>query len=255
MSPLVVHSGSAALKLSNHQHALTPSSGFIGGPFLSNSGYTHYDPRTGMTYHVQPGQYVTLQDGTVIYGGPLVGTSANPTAPPALDLPTEKREMPVVGYRGWKWATKFRLGLGTRGHLASHAMGPGWRHATETAACASGMPHLSPDPGCGCGLYVIANLDELDTHITIDDSMVVGAVLGWGRVVQHGREGWRAQYARILALLDCKFSDAQLKNTRDAAKEYNVAVMERDGLERYVREWGDPFAEPVTPALTEGRST
>lgn len=167
-----------------------------------------------------------------------------------LNLPIEKREMPVVGYRGWKWQTEFRLGIGTRGHLASHAMGPGWRQATETASCQAGQPHLAPDPNCGCGLYVIADLDELETHVTVETNMVVGAVVGWGKVVQHGREGWRAQYARILALLDCKYSEAQLENTRQAAKEYKVPLLERDGLERYVKEWGDPFAEPVTPPVT-----
>jgi len=73
-----------------------------------------------------------------------------------------------------------------------------------------------------------------------------------GKVVQHGTEGWRAQYARILTLLDCKFSDAQLEATRGAAKEYNVPVMERDGMERYVREWGDPFAN--VPLLEAAKS-
>jgi hypothetical protein len=218
----------------------------VNQPFLSGAGQFYTDPTTGQQYWVQGNQAFPI----AAQGLPALPGSGPP------ELPTEKRDMPVVGYRGWKWETKFRLGLGTRGHLASHAMGPGWNGTTETAACLNerrfSHPGPAPDPNCGCGLYVIANLDELDAHITVNDTMIVGAVLGWGRVVQHGREGWRAQFARILALLDCKFSEAQLKNTREAAKEYKVPLLQRDGLERYVAEWGDPFAEPkaeepVTP--------
>lgn len=258
MSPLIVHSGVAAINLagpySTHSHSLfIPPQGAGSG---SGQGVYVIDPATGQTIFVAAGTFYTLSNGTVVSGGS--NPYANPTRSlPAKELPTEKREMPVVGYRAWNWTQKFKLGYGIKGRLFSTAFQTDWKGGQETAFCmgGSGHPGPAPDPNCACGLYVLANMDELDDHVSINDSLVVGAVVGWGKVIQHGREGWRAQYARILALLDCKFSDAQLKNTREAAKEYKVPVMERDGLERYVREWGDPFAEPVTPALTEGRST
>jgi hypothetical protein len=78
--------------------------------------------------------------------------------------------------------------------------------------------------------------------VGINDGIIVGAVQGWGLVVQHGNEGWRAQYARVLALLDCKYSKSQLKNTQQAAEVYGVEVKSRNALEAIVREWGDPFA-------------
>jgi hypothetical protein len=179
----------------------------------------------------------------------ISGITIGPNMPPVPllnpePLPVEKREMPVVGYRGWKWESKFRLGVGIKGLLASWAMGRGWVSTTEEAECSYGQ-HKAPDQNCGCGLYVVADLDQLESHIQFSDQMVVGAVVGWGKVVQHGREGWRAEHCRILGLLDCKYSEAQLKNTRQAAKEYSLPIFDRVGLERYVKEWGDPFAEPV----------
>jgi hypothetical protein len=88
---------------------------------------------------------------------------------------------------------------------------------------------------------VLATLDEIENHNVIAAWLVVGAVMGWGKVIQHGTEGWRTEHARIVGLLDCKFSTAQSKNTQVAAKEYGLEIYERSALEQYVREWGDPF--------------
>lgn len=231
---------------SQHTHGLTnyATTASIGFPYgsgpygTSGGGYMYTDPATGTVSYVAPGTFATLPNGAVISGGPW--TTSAPQLPP-VELPVEPRSMPVIGYRGWNWASKFRLGVGQRGALHSAIMSNTWKQGRSSAICMSSGNHIAPDPNCGCGLYVVADLDELDGHVTIADNLVVGAVVGWGRVVQHGREGWRAQHCRILALLDCKYSDAQLKTTREAAKEYKLPVLERDGLEKYVREWGDPF--------------
>lgn len=72
---------------------------------------------------------------------------------------------------------------------------------------------------------------------------LVGAVMGWGRVIQHGSAGWRAEKARIVALLDCKAGAEQLEITKRAAAEYGVPVLGRDDLERYVTEFGERLPE------------
>ena len=89
---------------------------------------------------------------------------------------------------------------------------------------------------------MLGNLDEVESHQAIGDGITVGAVMGWGKVVQHGKEGWRAEYAKIIALLDCKYSKGQLRNTQQAAAAYGVEVKSRDALEAMVSEFGDPFA-------------
>ena len=85
-----------------------------------------------------------------------------------------------------------------------------------------------------------------DSTGAVQAHRVVGAVMGWGRVVQHGAVGWRAQKARVVALLDCKWSDEHLALTHQVAEAYGVPVLERDPLELYVKEFGERF-----PALTE----
>lgn len=203
--------------------ALIGTAQFNAGGFGAPTYYQTYDPVT-MQYTI---------------------TTTAPNAMSLSNLPVEPRAMPVIGYRAWNWTDKFVLGVGRRGHLHGTGMPAPWKGDRLTATCLAGMAHFAPEPNCGCGIYVMGDMDELDSHVALNDQVIVGAAMGWGRVVQHGREGWRAQHCRVLALLDCKLSEAQLKLTRTVAKELGVPVLERAGIERYVREWGDPFADPV----------
>lgn len=167
-------------------------------------------------------------------------------------LPVEKREMPVIGYRSWKFKPVFRLGFGRHSQLmALNEPYGSWSKGVNHAACKAGGGHRAGDQFCGCGFYVVSDLDAAE-HWSggITDETVVGAVMGWGQVVQHGAEGWRAEYAKIIGLLECKFSRRQDINTQAAAKSYGLEIYSRNALEAYVKEWGDPFAGPVTPPVT-----
>lgn len=169
--------------------------------------------------------------------GPVVPVTPTP------DLPVEQREMPVIGYRAWHLVEKFKIGVGRRPKLQSTGMDYSWKRGLNTAKCGDGTKHQAPDQRCGCGLYVLASLNELEDHVEMGKNVIVGAVVGWGRVVQHGTEGWRAQYAKVLAFLDSKYSEGNLERTRRVAEVYKVPVFEKRGLERYVAEWGEPFKE------------
>lgn len=166
-------------------------------------------------------------------------TLAQAPAPAEPDLPVETREMPVIGYRAWLLEEKFRIGVGRRLKLKSTNMEYNWKPGTNTAKC-SLTKHQVPAQRCHCGLYVLASLKEIENHVTIGKNVVVGAVIGWGRVVQHGTEGWRAEHAKILALLDCKFSERQLENTRTIAAAYGLEIKSRSQIQALVREHGDP---------------
>jgi hypothetical protein len=192
--------------------------------------------------------YYTTNWMSQLLGGYVV-TAPDPNAAsflPPPELPSEKREMPVIGYRAWGFSSKFRVGVGRDVALKSTGVNyhwlPGDNHALCTGATSGPGGHRAPDQRCHCGFYVLASLDEVEGHQQVGDGIVVGAVMGWGKVVQHGTEGWRAEYAKIIALLDCKYSKGQLRNTQQAAAAYGVEVKSRDALEAMVGEFGDPFA-------------
>src|SRR2546428_11262463 len=64
-----------------------------------------------------------------------------------------------------------------------------------------GQPgHRAPATNCSCGLYAVHDLDRLSGFTNLDpDNFVLAGVAGTGIVRVH-TEGWRAQFARIVAL-------------------------------------------------------
>lgn len=250
---LIVHSGTAAIDLS------PPNTGKservwdgMTVPNIASLADTQKDwvYENGLLKPPPPQQVVSFPG--FFNPHPLVASTASfgwgyqtfiaprPYVPPA-PLPVEKREMPVVGFRAWGCSQSFKLGWGRKSRLKSTGVAGEWSAGVNTAKCIHNS-HVAPDEHCACGFYVLTDLDEVDKHVGMNDGVVVGAVMGWGRVIQHGTEGWRTQYARIVGLLDAKFSKQQDKVTREVAQQYDLEVYSRDALETYVREWGDPLA-------------
>lgn len=158
----------------------------------------------------------------------------------------------IRGYRWWR--------LGSDGTLMSPWRGPiGWSPGPNVASCLarrgmlgwkmSRMPHPSgcPAPDCECGFYALHGLPEinegLDKSIWEIDAatsggrhgLVLGVVEGFGRVLI-GTAGWRARFARVLALFAGpagSHRSAELQMTADA---YGVPVY-RD-LTALASEWG-----------------
>lgn len=139
----------------------------------------------------------------------------------------------VLGFRGWHAAPS--------GLLLSSGVSDGWLPGVNEAACGRGL-HPAPQKGCGCGLYSHYTLEHLSRSVNWQnqDGIVVGAVGGWGRVILHP-DGWRAQYAQVLAL----FRQGPAAALDRAAKLYNVPIvagpLELDRL--------DLEAEPVQEAM------
>ena len=47
------------------------------------------------------------------------------------------------------------------------------------------------DEKCSCGFYVLSSMDAAATWAQgMADNIIVGAVMGWGRVVQHGEDNF-----------------------------------------------------------------
>jgi hypothetical protein len=180
----------------------------------------------------------------------------------------EKRLTPVVGFRSWNAISTHKLGVGPSWVLLSLNHGIHLKLGRNEAGCAARNflsypgqdrlgPHTSPDATCSCGFYVMNDIDAVPfgqggaQSLTIHPAgnattrpavMVAGAVVGWGRVVQHADEGWRAQYIQLIALLDCKVSDDHLRTTNEIAEAYGVPVVERKALELMAKEYGESLA-------------
>lgn len=159
--------------------------------------------------------------------------------PPQLQLPSGRREQPVVGYRAWIPSHRQRLGMEREITMCATAANYVWKLGRNQASCTAHQAsedHQAPEPWCSCGFWVLSTLDQLEDHLTVMPHMVVGAVMGWGKVVQHGEVGWRAQYAKPLALLDLKMGRKNRGLAQEVAKAYRLPIFERSALEMVVGE-------------------
>lgn len=66
---------------------------------------------------------------------------------------------------------------------------------------------------------------------------ILGAVVGWGRMVMH-TDGWRAQYARPVALA---YDDWTPKMVEKLADLYGIPLVAREKLEQVAQEYGEKY--------------
>jgi hypothetical protein len=126
---------------------------------------------------------------------------------PELVGPDETQTRPILGFRinrvqlVRRWWGKPSVVLRSMG-----PSGYSWEAGRNEAVCLrSGrtMPaqprHCAHATNCSCGLYAIHDIDRLSGFSNLDpDSLVLAGVAGTGIVRVH-TEGWRAQFARIVA--------------------------------------------------------
>lgn len=198
----------------------------------------------------QPNDTISLNPYLTSFPFPSLNFSlyglTNRTSSPSVDLPVERREMPVIGYRAW-YMSKSKGKIRLRGLNNNAWEAEGVTEARCTIAnpylelSGTQPPHVSPDQNCECGLYVLSNLKDAPHWLGRSDwsvDVAIGAVLGWGQVIQHGVEGWRAQYARPLAFLNTATFGPQPKLDK-LADQIGVPILPREGLEIYVKEFGE----------------
>ena len=104
--------------------------------------------------------------------------------------------------------------------------------------------HTVPTASCQCGLHAFSTPSEAIRHAgrmvapacagCEHAQPVAGAVVGWGRVIQHGRQGWRAESARPVALLE---TGQPLVN--EAAACYGLPLVSMRGLCLLPLEYGE----------------
>jgi len=109
----------------------------------------------------------------------------------------------------------------------------------RVAKCFALRGHDAPHRDCNCGFaayYALPDEPELPAP-----EAVWGAICAWGHVVEH-QTGFRAQYARPIALLDLRSpGDYREKGKRleNAAAAYAIPLLARDELVAYARWHGE----------------
>ena len=149
--------------------------------------------------------------------------------------------VPLVGYREWSIRTE---PIGRPPRLLSLFHPTMWPHDQPfSAVCLRPMtwPERStapihtvvPDESCRCGIYAFRR-PEFESLNGAAGPKVRGIVFGWGRYVL-GTLGWRAQFARLVALLAL---DEDPELVGDLAERYHVEVIPH--LERIAFLAGQP---------------
>lgn len=100
-----------------------------------------------------------------------------------------------------------------------------------------------PARSCTCGLHAYSHLRSAVRHED-NHRFLVGAVLGWGRIVPYHSEGWRAQVAQPIALMrPSQPSYSRNRQAQSAAETYGIPLIAREALEPYALEFGERLPE------------
>lgn len=100
----------------------------------------------------------------------------------------------------------------------------------------AGTPIDHPMATCRCGYHAQWRPSWLRVqgHLFVKDAThILGAIKAWGRIVEHGDEGFRAEKAQVLALLDNCDEASKL------AEVYGVPCLGHRQLVRYAGEFGE----------------
>lgn len=208
-------------------------------------------PNGGLFPNPNQWQYLTLtarKSVSYLPWNPSWFQIAESPSPSQPEPDARLRMMPVIGYRGWRVIRASKRGSDGRyregNEIALQSLNGGeWARTEVTHAKCISYSHGAPNYHCECGLYVLSSLADAPKWYggTWPDGVLVGAVIGWGNVIQHGDEGWRAEHARPIAFLDTSlFKDEPLVEA--AAQQYGVPVLPRKSLQLLAKEYGEAFA-------------
>lgn len=156
----------------------------------------------------------------------------------------------VIGYRQWRLADWV---------LGPISIGDPWRPGVNRAACKQygepcdnpkcemckhlrGESHKAPAEECDCGLYALH-----EPPVSYGDEYVVGAVAAWGDLRVH-HDGFRAEYAQIVALVACEPHTTDLSAV---ASTYGVPVVPRDLLKLEAERHGRSLPVDIRPPKPE----
>ena len=240
------------------EHEVSYGSGTMGGTLKCGCGgwiqWVVYSQPTFST----PGL------GQLIFNGPpsqfAVGAGANkwPRLTPAPELPTMKSDLPIIGFRSWQ-LYKDRLYSNNR-QFGYWKQGVNEAKHRPTSKVPFDAIHKAPHPWCDCGIYVLATIERLgngpwglyDGTQPVDNQvpLITGAVMGWGKVIAHEPEGWRASHAQIIGLLDTSILEYERITMEGLAEYYKVPLLPSErALKSFAAGYGETLAEKMRPSI------
>lgn len=165
-------------------------------------------------------------------------------------MTTEPVDAPIVGFRQWGVRrSALYSGIFVAGRfvptpaltmIAPRVKPQPWPIGEERVAkCFALRGHDAPFRDCNCGLSAYYELDE-DPDLPAPDC-VWGAIVAWGLVIEC-ETGFRAEYARPIALLDAynPLDFAKPGRRAVAASEaYGIPLLRRDELVAYAGWYGE----------------
>jgi hypothetical protein len=145
---------------------------------------------------------------------------------------------PILGFRCWQGRDD--------GRLCSIKAPAKWKPGANHARCIQGVmpecePHRAPEPSCVCGLYAYQDLNHRREWFYDRPNLVMGTIAAWGEIEIVG-EGFRAEYAEILALANPR---ASTRPQRLAARRYGVHLVPFADLARFSLQFAQPLERPV----------
>lgn len=137
----------------------------------------------------------------------------------------------VVGYRGWQLdRTQSLMPLTTKEQ---------WLAGPNRARCRN-HDHPAPDGACSCGYQAFHDVNPVRWML------LHGAVVGWGAVEVHA-DGWRSEWAKVVALADPIGSELSRSIARQIAARYGVPFVPSVDLEAEGSRHGVPVPESLRP--------
>lgn len=152
----------------------------------------------------------------------------------------------IVGFRQW-WITEdMRLKSGAVDFL--------WNRDNEATCLNAG--HKAPSAGCECGLYALHEPSSFWYNKRQYQERPAPGILVSGVITAHGlievhAEGFRAQYAKIVALAkgSTRLSAYVIS---EVAKDYGVSLVDSQELVQIAGEYGQPIPEAMRPVRQSG---
>lgn len=166
-----------------------------------------------------------------------------------------------LGFRAW--------GIDSGG-LTSLNRGYGWEREENLARCLPPARRLGrrakphplesvPAKGCSCGIFAYSELDMAEYYGRVAGGQILGAISGSGRIRVH-RHGFRAQRARIIALLIPPWgligpaARERERSAAEAADRYRVPLFGSDEIPAFLEYCASrEQVEPIPDAERPGR--
>lgn len=145
-----------------------------------------------------------------------------------------------------------RAGVGTLGQHPGRLDGGGVHPPAESGYALVRHDQTSvPHPECTCGLYAYHSLSigGYDGRLLQPDSagigLVWGAVVGAGRVLVY-QDGWRAQFARPVAILQGSGSQRHVRGLSD---QLGILTVSSSDIVHMAAEFGRPWTTAAMPRI------